>query len=136
MRNIDDSDESIPYKGKRKHKPTSCLSKTNMFGHCRICGSDNIIQQVYVWCEVCKKEVFDIMNDHFFLFQREVKFCECIKMMGLHRYSPYHSKGIRHCSDCSAYEGPLCPNCKKPMWFKFDKGIHKVSCQCGFRKEF
>lgn len=128
-----DLQEVSVHKGKKKKKPTECSAKIGQFGHCRLCGSDNIVYERLNYCTVCKKEEVEITAESWWMFSRTKPLCKCKANEKYPSFGPEIS--LANCVDCGAGKGPLCPNCKQHMWYKFDKCGHRFACQCGFRKE-
>lgn len=107
-------------KTKRNKNPTSCLDKTRSFFHCAFCGSENTIVSGVQSCEVCGYDEYYISNSGWFWKEINCK----------HFYPFRQDILIESCVDCGAYEGPICPNCKRRLWFD---GKNKKRCRrCGF----
>lgn len=132
---------------KRGHKktksPTECIVKTNRPGNCGICGSDNLVRERVKYCKICGCEEFAIISGErfFWLDRNKNRMCQCTEMFKLRRGKvvtllvPHDVTGVESCSDCGAVKGPLCPNCKKPAWYKFElyPVQSKIHChKCGY----
>jgi len=143
QQNPDNKQEVLPevlrHKSKKKRGKTSCLAKRNAYFGCNICGSENVVFEGVSCCNYCWTEEFFISHDYYiFMLNMSVKpNCECLEKRKLtEKRIFFHPSifGITSCVDCGAHKGPLCPNCKSPGWYKFDKGINKFTCpRCKFR---
>ena len=146
QKSIDNKKELTPdeakHKGKKKKRNTECSVMKRQYGNCGICGSEDIVYEIYVCCEKCGREVSKLSTDRYRFFDR-VSPCNCKdEIKYRHKTVEMSSKKfvreIANCNTCGAHKGPLCVNCKKPIWYKFDKDGDRKHCTglwngCGFR---
>ena len=131
---------------KKKKKGTECSAKIQMHNTCGICGSEDLIEQRLIVCEQCGKEVYKLdfpFNFNYYSFKDKKEICKCTREVKFrNRLHEYPSKKvvfkIINCVTCGAYKGPLCPNCKKGLWFRQDPDGTKKHCTglwrgCGYR---
>jgi len=139
-------EQERPKKGKRKKKPTQCSDARRMFRHCGICGSENLVIEGVRYCTNCGREKWYLVENEGFMWRPSTNIghpCNCkytIKHKGYPKGSPpkynvyryYKHYEVKGCSDCGAVKGPLCPNCRRPLWFgKFQK--HCKNCGYKFK---
>ena len=146
QKSIDNKKETISeepiHKGKKKKRNTDCSVTKRQYGNCGICGSEDIVYEVYVCCEQCGKEIFELSIERYRFFSRispcscnyELKYRNKVMVMDSKKFV----REIANCNTCGAYKAPLCVNCKKPIWYKFDENGDKRHCMgvwsgCGFR---
>jgi hypothetical protein len=133
----DEVQETPRHAGKKVKRATECRDKRRGFGNCGICGSDEIVAEIYVSCSICEKDSFEIKPDkeNYFWFADNKKFCDCresyeYKQKILYYPSKKYRFEVKSCTACGAFKGHLCPNCKKPAWYKLDKWYCN---SCGYR---
>lgn len=146
QKSIDNTKEVVPeepkHKGKKNKRSTACVVLKNKWGHCGICGSEDLVYEIYVCCNECGKDVSDLSINRHRTYDG-VSPCKCKKVIKYKNktMSMNSSKFVReiaNCNTCGAYMAPLCRNCKEPMWYRFDENGDKMHCTglwsgCGFR---
>ena len=134
-------------RGKKSNRPTACIDARRMWGHCGICGSENIALEGVKYCSKCKKEKHYLISDKGWFQKHEpIKGpCNCKRdhilkhgkfygrsggnYVWVERFWEYYE--IKGCGDCGAVKGALCPNCRKPLWLS-TKGVRRCK-NCGFQ---
>jgi len=113
----------------RKDKTeTSCQDKRRQYGHCGLCGSEDLVYEGIKFCKSCENEEYFIDSGEYWLWWTNPAIpklpCEeehDIRMSMI---------VITHCLTCGATNGPKCPNCNKRLW---GNGLKKHCLSCGFR---
>ena len=145
QKSIDNKKETTPeepkHKGKKKKRNTECSVMKRQYGNCGICGSEDVVYEIYVCCEVCGKDTLELNTDRYRFFNR-INPCSCKDTIKYRNKSTEIDskkfvREIANCNACGAYKGPLCVNCKKPLWYKFDEAGDKKHCTglwsgCGY----
>lgn len=147
---IDSELEQIAKRDGKKRKKltqTTCEAKIRQSANCGICGSSNVVIEYFAYCTKCGKETELFLDtDRPLYFNTPKTDCNCKETRVFRRRNiifKAHVKviSIYNCVDCKAYKAPLCPNCKKALWIRFDKGNIKKHCiglwsGCNFRENF
>jgi len=137
--------ENIKKTKRNKHKPTcSSLKRNPLSNNCGICGSENVVSQGIIYCEICGEEAeywsepgdtYDFRN---FRSEEKIIKCNCIyeyEYRGRQiKIRKIFKLTVRKCTDCGAVQSNYCPNCKKlnirKCWKHWDG---RTLCQnCGY----
>ena len=138
-------------KTRKDKKATVCSVKRRRYDGCGVCGSQNIVSQGVVYCEMCGEEADFIKTGHFACWWREVEerestSCNCLKTPPFgkkhetRKFRPLREVAVEKCTDCGSVKGFFCPNCGKSTpanrhgptcWRHWDG---RLFCQkCGYR---
>ena len=120
-------------KARRNRRETECHDKLRSFDRCGICGSSDLIYEVLIFCPLCGVEQVEVRaENHWFWSTRKdmPNLCQCDRGRLWPKY-PEHV--IAHCNACHAHKGPLCRNCGRSSWYRFDPLRPTFHCLgCGF----
>jgi len=146
-----DQEIDIIKKTRRDKKETTCSVKRRRYDGCGICGSQNVVSQGVIYCEMCGKETDFIKNGHFTYWwrkdkERDYPNCNCLKTITFGKnhetrtHRPLKDISVEKCADCGSVKGYFCPNCGKSTptnrhgpncWRHWDG---RLFCQtCGYK---
>lgn len=117
-------------KARKDKKSTPCRVKKRQWGHCGICGSEDITKQGVCFCNVCgmEKEFIDELDDLFSLNRPKL---ECSHPEYKKKWGLKSSKLVVKCLTCGAVKGPICPSCGNACWVKDSQ---KFCPQCRYQQ--
>jgi len=106
-------------KTRRDRRETECRDKIRSRNHCGICGSNDLTAETLFYCPTCGAEQLELRAEEYsWLWAKdEPNLCQCNKQR---HFLKYHHIVILHCNVCRAHKGPLCRNCGRALWFRFD----------------
>ena len=122
-------DEIEKIRSRRRKNPTVCSDQRRQFGHCGICGYEDMVFQGVDHCTVCGKEKEVLFLRTFWSFWNK-DMMKCHKRDDSYKHTAVERFGIFICLACGAIKAPKCPNCGRNLW---KKDLQRYCKHCGFR---